>query len=335
MNRLLWLLTLVAGMFVCSSDARSRADHPAIASVPMLPDAVDSFGAAAHDGWLYVYGGHQGNQNDDSRENLSRHFVRCQVRKPEGWEELPFDSPLQNLALISAGQHLYRIGGLGASKESDTASLASVSEFARFDPTSLKWRQLPALPAPRSAHDAVAAEGKIYVIGGCHQNGDRVEDWHDTALVYDANAGTGAAWQSLPTPSFRRRNLAVAVWQNCIWAIGGKDDEDRMTRTVYCFDPQRGYWSEGPELPMEPDGLQGFGAAAWGLESGLYVSGADGALYRLTHTYGEWEPVARLRVQRFCHRLLPDGERALLALAGYSVSFGQTRSVERIRVYTP
>jgi hypothetical protein len=40
-------------------------------------------------------------------------------------------------------------------------------------------------------------------------------------------------------------------------------------------------------------------------------------------------------VQRYCHRLLPEGKTSLLALAGYSVSFGQTSSVERIKVYTP
>lgn len=335
MNWLLSSLALVAGMLVCLTDARSLADHPNVASVPMLPDAVDSFGAAEHDKWIYVYGGHQGNQQEESSKNLSRHFVRCELQKPESWEELPFDTPLQSLALVSSGAHVYRIGGLGKNNTSANESLESVSEFARFDPTSQEWQQLSALPAPRSAHDAAAADGKIYVIGGCHQVGERIEDWHDTALMYDTNAGAQATWQSLPTPSFRRRNLAVAAWQNCLWAIGGKDDEGLASRTVYCFDPQRGYWSEGPELTMEPEGLQGFGAAAWGLESGLYVSGADGALYRLTDVYGEWERVAKLRVQRFCHRLLPDGDRALLALAGYSVSFGQTRSVERIRVYTP
>lgn len=301
----------------------------------MLPDAIDSFGAASHDGWLYVYGGHLGNQKDQTPRNLSRHFVRCHVRNGDAWEELAFDMPLQNLSLVSCGKYLYRIGGLGTNPNDKTKALQSVNEFVRFDPATGEWTQLPGLPANRSAHDAIAADGKIYVIGGYHQVGDRIADWHDTALVYDTTAGEEAAWKSLPTPSFRRHNLAVTAWQNCIWAIGGKDDEDLTSRSVYCFDPQRGYWSEAPELPMRTEGLQGFGVAAWGLDSGLYVSGADGVLYRLSSMYGEWEQAAQLRVQRFCHRLLPDGETALLALAGYSVSFGQTRSVERIKVYTP
>ncbi len=54
MNRWLSSLTVLAVMLVCLADIRCRADYPSVPSVPMLPDAVDSFGAAAHDGWIYV-----------------------------------------------------------------------------------------------------------------------------------------------------------------------------------------------------------------------------------------------------------------------------------------
>lgn len=322
-----WILSILA----CGC---LHAQAPAPLSIPPLPEAVDSFGAATLDKWLYVYGGHQGRPDEQSAQNLSRRFVRCHVRNPSEWEELPIDRPLQNLALVSCAGRLYRVGGLGVSN-TDGQSLESVSEFASFDPATHQWKQLPALPAPRSSHDAIAADGKIYVIGGWHQHGQRTKDWHDAALVYDTTAGPTAQWQSLPTPSFRRRNLAVTAWQNCIWAIGGKDDSDDTTCSVYCYDPQRGYWSEGPELPLRSEGMRGYGVAASGLESGLYVSGGDGVLYRLTSMYGQWEAVAQLRIQRFGHRLLPDGEIALLAIAGNSIAYGQTSSIERIKVYTP
>lgn len=335
MNRSCASLSLLAWMLVCLVDALCRADHPTQANVPLLPTAVDSFGAAVHDGWLYVYGGHQGNREDQTPANLARLFVRCHPQKNQQWDELPADGQLQNLALVSCGKFLYRIGGLASDESAAGEFLQSVSDCACFDPDGLQWTQLPALPAPRSAHDAIAVDGKIYVIGGLQEKGGKAIDWHDSALVFDTTTGADARWESLPTPSFRLRNLAVAAWQNCIWAIGGQDDEGVASQTVYCFDPQRGYWSEGPELPMRTEGLQGFGAAAWGLDSGLYVSGADGVLYRLMNVYGKWERVAQLRVPRFCHRLLPDGETALLAVAGYSIAFGQTASVERIKVYSP
>jgi hypothetical protein len=329
MNR--FLLAFSLGVICWQLNSSLLAASPL--ELPLLPDAVDSFGAAEHDGWLYVYGGHQGAPDQQSAKNVSRHFVRCQLSKPDAWEELPLDEPRQNHALVSCGEYLYRIGGAGASHADTT--LCSVDDFVRFDPETKKWTRLKSLPAPRSAHDAIADEGKIYVVGGWRRDGENLRDWHDSALVYDTNDGEDATWQSLPIPSFRRRDLAVTTWQNCIWAIGGKDDNDEATETVFYYDPQRGYWSEGVALPMQESGMRGYGVAAWGLESGLYVSGADGTVYRLTDVFGDWQSVAQLRVPRYCHRLLPDGENTLLALAGHSVSFGATRNIERVKVYSP
>ena len=340
MNRLLNLACLLGIITSLQSSVSVLADTSA-QNVPMLPAAVDSFGAAEHEGWLYVCGGHQGQPAEQSGKHLSRRFVRCDLDNPSTWEALPLDKPLHSLALVSSGKHLYRIGGQGlADPEKADGPLRSLSDFLRFDPHTNEWTALPSLPSARSSHDAIAADGKIYVVGGWNFNNDKVEDWHDAALVFDTNKGATtqeetAAWESLPIPGFRRRNLAVTTWQNYIWAIGGKDDHDVIHRTVFYYDPHRGYWSEGPELPAKVEGLQGYGVAAWGLESGLYVCGADGVLYRLSSIYGNWEPAAELRVQRYCHRLLPEGRNSLLALAGYSVSFGQTSTVERIKVYSP
>lgn len=331
-RRLLPCVAMVSWLALAT--ACCRASSPDESGIPLLPEAINSFGAAEHGGWLYVYGGHQGPEHQQTANNLSRRFVRCNLSDISDWESLPMDSPLQNVALVTWGDFLYRIGGLGIDKSTER-KLDSTRDVMRFDPATKQWSPMPPLPAPRSSHDAIADEGKLYIVGGCHQHGVNVKDWHDSALVLDTNQGEKARWESLPIPSFRRRDLAVTTWQNCIWAIGGKDDNDVIHRTVFYFDPQRGYWSEGPEVPQRSDGLQGFGIAAWGLDSGLYVSGADGALYRLRNIYGQWEQVAELRVQRYCHRLLPQNDTTLLALAGYSVSYGPTRSIERIKVYNP
>lgn len=306
-------------------------------ALPLLPAPVDSFGAAVHEGWIYLYGGHRGPRHEQTGKNLSRFFVRCRLNGgAESWEQLATDKPLENLPLVSCGKHLYRVGGTGlADSKSPAGSVKSVADFARFDPSTNKWMSLPPLPSPRSSHDSIAVDEMIYVVGGWDHHDQKINDWHDSALVYDTSLGDKGTWQSLPVPSFRRRGLALATWQNCVWAVGGKDDDDVIHRTVFCYDPQRGYWSEGPELPARADGLQGYGVAAWGLESGLYVCGADGMLYRLSSMYGEWETVGEMRVQRYCHRLLPEGKTSLLAIGGSSVSFGQTGTTERIKVYSP
>ena len=112
-----------------------------------LPEAVASFGAAVCDGWLYVYSGHTGEAHDHSRENLSQSFRRLRLGDQGKWEELPMQTPLQGLPLVSHKGRLYRVGGLKAANSKDEdEDLHSVDEFCRFDPETNEWKTLPNLP---------------------------------------------------------------------------------------------------------------------------------------------------------------------------------------------
>ena len=298
---------------------------------PPLPEAVSSFGAAVNNDWLYVYSGHTGKAHQHSRENLSDTFARLNLTKPTEWELLEMETPLQGSALVSSGENLYRVGGLQPlnSRQEDD-ELHSVDEFARFDPASGQWTTLPPLPAARSSHDAVALDGKIYVVGGWTLSGDRSGEWQTAALVYDTAAGDKGEWNELPLPPFQRRALALATWQNRIWVLGGMDEYADIQRTVYSFDPSTNTWAEGPAMPG--DDMQGFGISAWGLDSGLYVSGTDGILYRLAEPAGAWEAVAELETPRFFHRIMPTGREVSLAIAGASMMDGHIKEIERLKV---
>ncbi len=298
---------------------------------PPLPEAISSFGAAVNDGWLYVYGGHTGKAHQHSRENLSHTFARLKLGQPTEWEPLEMGTPLQGTAMVSCGESLFRVGGLDARnsrKEAD--DLHSVAEFARFDPATGKWTALPPLPAPRSSLDAAALDGKIYVVGGWALSEDRAGDWQTAALAYDTTAGEKGHWQELSPPPFQRRALALATWQNRIWVLGGMDEFGDIQRTVYSFDPSTNIWEEGTAMPG--DDMQGFGISAWGMDSGLYVSGTDGKLYRLAEPNGKWEAVAELETPRFFHRLMPDGQGGVLAVAGASLMDGHLKEIERLQV---
>lgn len=298
---------------------------------PPLPEAISSFGAAVNDGWLYVYSGHTGKAHQHSKENLSQAFARLNLSQPAEWESLEMGTPLQGLALVSCGGNLYRVGGLDAQnsrKEED--DLHSVDEFARFDPATGQWTALPSLPAARSSHDAISLDGKIYVVGGWTLSGDREGKWQTEALVYDTADGDNGQWNPLPAPPFQRRALAMASWQGRVWVLGGMDDFGLIQQTVYSFDPETNSWQEGPKMPG--DDMQGFGVAAWGLDSGLYVSGTDGTLYRLTDAAGQWEAVTELETPRFFHRIMPDNQGGLLAIAGASMMDGHLKEIEVLKV---
>lgn len=297
-----------------------------------LPVAISSFGGAVNDGWLYVYSGHTGRAHAHSRDNLSQSFARLNLADPNKWEKLAMETPLQGMALVSAGGKIYRVGGLNArNAKKEDADLHSVDEFARFDPTAGTWTKLPALPAGRSSHDATVIDGKIYVVGGWNLSGDSDSgEWQTDALVYDIAAGDDGKWVKISEPPFQRRALAVAAWNGRLWALGGMDEYADIKRDVFSYDPQTDTWNKAAELPG--DDMQGFGVSAWGLDSGLYASGTDGVLYRLSSVDGTWEQAAELETPRFFHRILPGGKNSLLFVAGASMSKGHMKEIERIEI---
>ncbi|MEM9658220.1 MAG: hypothetical protein AAF961_07660, partial [Planctomycetota bacterium] len=180
------------------------------AALPPLPEAIASFGAAAADGWLYVYSGHIGTAHDHSRENLSKHFRRTRLDGSGQWEELPMGPPLQGLALVAHGGKIYRVGGLDArNARSDDEDMHSVDSFACFDPATKSWTEMPSLPNGRSSHNAAVIGDTIYVVGGWQLSGDSDGEWQPGAIAFDLDK-PDSEWRELPEPPFRRRALAVS-----------------------------------------------------------------------------------------------------------------------------
>lgn len=316
-----------------------RPQRPKAAFGPDLAEAITSFGGAVADGWLYVYSGHTGRAHAHSRDNLSQSFARLNLADPQEWEALTMETPLQGLPLVACDGKLFRIGGLDArNARGDDEDLHSVDEFACFDPATKSWTKLPSLPAPRSSHDAAVLDNRIYVVGGWNLTGASDSgEWQTGAIVYDTALGAEGKWEKLPEPPFQRRALAVAAWGDRIWAIGGMDEYNDIKRDVFSYDPATRTWTKAAELPG--DGMQGFGASAWGMDSGLYVSGTDGAgsendgmLYRLSESDGQWQPVGKLGTARFFHRLLPHEGNSLLAVAGASMSKGHLKDIEQVEL---
>src|SRR6185312_1219303 len=151
----------------------SPSRHKSAAILPPLPEPVASFGAVVADGWLYVYGGHTGEEHEHSAANLSAHFRRIQLDGGEEWQDLPMQTHLQGLPLVAHGGKIYRVGGLNnrnATKK-DAADPHSTDEFAEYDPVTNKWSALTPLPAARSSHNAAVIGDRLYVVGGWKLDG--------------------------------------------------------------------------------------------------------------------------------------------------------------------
>lgn len=299
-------------------------------SFPPLPRPVASFGGTICNNWLYVYGGHHGQAHQHSRENLSEHFCRISLERPSQWELLPISQPLQGLALVGHGSHVFRLGGMqprnpqGASED-----LHSVDTFERFDPSTTTWSKMPSLPEARSSHDAVVINDSIYVAGGWQLAGTSPGSWLGTAWYFPLHDPSGT-WKKLPGPPFRRRAVALTHWQNRLVVLGGMDENDKVSGRVDQLDLASGQWSALPELPG--DGMDGFGVSAWNVNGTVYVCGTDGILYRLADDASSWIDCNTLQEPRFFHRLLPLTGDSLIAVAGTSMHNGHLSNIEVVKL---
>jgi N-acetylneuraminic acid mutarotase len=317
----------------------AAADAAAATALPSLPEPVASFGGAVCDGWLYVYGGHIGTEHDHSRDNLSTHFRRVRLDGGDQWEELPMQTPLQGLPLVAYEGKLYRVGGVNARNAFDEKEdMHSVAEFACYDPSASKWTEMPPLPEPRSSHDAVVIGDVLYVVGGWTLSGDSSSGkWLETAWSFDLTDAKGQ-WRPVANPPFKRRALAVAGSKDQLVVLGGMEPRGKSSASgghgsakvswrADALDLATNQWRSLPDLPGEEMG--GFGVSAWSLGGQLYVSGADGVVHRLADDGSAWESAGKLDRPRFFHRLLPDDEGALLAVAGASMDDGHLADIER------
>ena len=294
----------------CATTPQSAVKTP----LAPLPEAVTSFGAATAGDWLYAFGGHKGERHDYSAAMVRGSFYRLNLRDGKSWEELPDATPGQGQPLVAHGEFIYRTGGMAARNAAEEKeNLHSLDLVQRFNPQTLQWENLPALPAVRSSHDAAVVGDKLYVIGGWQLTGSTKEAiWPANALVLDLK-NPSAGWQEFSQP-FQRRALAVATVGARIYVVGGMDSNNKPSSAVEIYDTATGQWSKGPELPPGP--AKGFACSAIAQAGRVYLNQFQGDLLRLSADGTAWEKVGRLEHPRMAHRIVTAGTQQIIALGG-------------------
>lgn len=295
-----------------------------------FPDpAVNSFGGAVLGKWLYTYGGHVGETHVYNVNTTSKHFRRLNLEDGKTWEDLPMGPDLQGLSLVSDGKFLYRVGGMVAKNQpGETDNLRSTAEFAKFDPETNTWTDMPPMPEPRSTHDAFILDRTLYVFGGWDMDGEIDESvFLDTAVAIDLDKPE-AGWRSFPQP-FQRRALSVAPHGGRLYVLGGLIGGGglKVDRSVDIYDPATGEWTKGPDLPGR-DRVEGFGPSGFDIDGRLYYSGMTGRIFRLNDAGDAWEAIGGWAIPRLTHRLLPGPGKTILAVGGASGALHQIGVIE-------
>lgn len=113
------------------------------------------------------------------------------------------------------------------------------------------WTELADLPEPRSALDAVALDGLVYVAGGFAQGSDGRAFYQ-----YDPATDT---WTGLAPLPEERHHAPLAAHDGKVYLVGGVanratpnqafEGEFSTTATLFIYDVAAGTWRLGPSLP--------------------------------------------------------------------------------------
>ena len=187
-------------------------------------------------------------------------------------------APRHHLALASANDALFAIGGFAADLEGQWRMQRDVWRID--DLNREKWRPVAPLPAPQAEAVTLSHDGAIHMIGGRTPKSDRNQDWQD-------QSETGAHWRYDPAADkwepraplrVPRNSAAGAVLGGEVIVISGRTVANGNTPVCDAYDPQADKWREIAPLPASenkkaPRGQGGLAAATLG--GAIYAFGGE------------------------------------------------------------
>ncbi len=244
-----------------------------------LPKAIGEIYATSIGGKIFVLGGL------DNRPH---------IHAPTGynWEydpatnkwtaRKPMPRPAHHLMIAAFKGKIYVFGGFVRPKA--YSAWQPINNAWVYDPATNGWKALAPMPTPRGAGQAVALDGRIYVLGGAMSNkpgnpGAPIKLGSPKQLVLGTNEVYDPAtnrWQTrAPMATARNHFLAAAVGGK-IYAVDGRIGTCFVTKSagidlVEAYDPKTNLWAfASRDLIPRGDVV---GAAHDGL---IYVAGAEG-----------------------------------------------------------
>jgi galactose oxidase-like protein/Kelch motif protein len=224
-----------------SAPSGSTAASPAALAwrrIPDIPTGRSEVAATVFRNEVYVIGGFGGGRV-------------VEIFDGQRWRRGP-DLPLE-VDHAMAASVVDAIDGAGVYVFGGNSGAPTARSF-RLAPDATAWREIAAMPGPRSQGAAVAQGRFIYVVGG--YDGQRLVA---PTYAYEANADRWRQVAAIPTT---RDHLAAAMVVGRICAIGGRKlSLTTNLATLECYDPGADRWEQGPDAPTARGGV---GAAAIG-----------------------------------------------------------------------
>lgn len=145
-------------------------------------------------------------------------------------------TPRSESAVAFLENKIYVAGG-----ESDAIKKTNVVEV--YDLKTKMWSTVAPLPIAMNHVGMSSYDGKLYAVGGTHDNG-----YSNKLFIYDPKADKWSEGKSMPAA---RTALTVNFIDDKLYAVGGVDDVHNVANSNLAYDPKNNSWTEKAPMPTE------------------------------------------------------------------------------------
>ncbi len=223
-----------------------RLRYPGGSAWETLPFDVPAqgFGFVAHGQHLYRLGGSQAQNAPDEDERLISlaSVARFDTRAGAWQPATPLPEPRSSFHAAVVDHHVYVAGGWLMPADGGDKTWLKTAWRADLRRWPLTWEALPDLPAPRRAHAAAAAGGRLILLGGMHPPGAT----SSAVTIFDPRTGAWRDGAEYPgTGDMKGFGLAACVRNGELLASG-------FDGGLHRYDVSSDRWTTTKLKPSEP-----------------------------------------------------------------------------------
>ncbi|MCU1438310.1 MAG: Kelch repeat-containing protein [Naasia sp.] len=208
--------------------------------LPELPEHLTHSAVVADGTTIWLLGGYVGNHPGPATRSVWRFdtVARTFTRGPQ----LP--APRGAGAAAIVGRELHFFGGTSRVAGS-TADPDQPDHWVLQLDGGTSWTSRAGLPNPRNHLAAATVDGRIYAIGGQHNENE------NTGLQSDVHRFDPAAnaWTKLASLPKARSHIVAVVRDGQILVLGGTNPGNTASSDVTAYSPAANAWSKLPSLP--------------------------------------------------------------------------------------
>ena len=277
-------LAVVVALFVSAMNLSAQELGHWVKGTKFTPlsEPAEEYWSATANGKFYLFGGNAVRTGE--KAFLPGRVMEYDPATDKFTSKKQMPRPSNHMSVAEFGGKIYLFGGMAPAHPGDADQGLNdlyIDDSWEYNPAADSWKALAPMPSKRQAGAAVAAGGKIYVIGGTgilpgspNPPGSNNEIVIGTNEVYDPATNKWETRRAMPTP---RNHEAIGAVGEKIYVIGGRIGAANVanlissgTDVVEEYDPATDRWRPMAKMPTARSG-QG-----WGTYQGrVYVLGGE------------------------------------------------------------